>query len=132
MKPALPVAGVADPRFDLAELRSEPAHGSPSIFDIRESALHELKEASPVLNGRVAPLDDGAFLRTDDLERVACVAERFRALMQQTDPHHLSTYLGHASVAGTQVYLTMTPELLGEAASRFERYVQTGTGGGDD
>ena len=44
----------------------------------------------------------------------------------------LSTYLGHASVAGTQVYLTMTPELLGEAALRFERYVQTGTGGGDD
>ena len=44
----------------------------------------------------------------------------------------LSTYLGHASVAGTQVYLTMTPELLGEAALRLERYVQTGTGGGDD
>ena len=44
----------------------------------------------------------------------------------------LSTYLGHASVAGTQVHLTMTPELLGEAALRFERYVQTGTGGGDD
>ena len=44
----------------------------------------------------------------------------------------LSTYLGHASVAGTQVYLTMTPELLGEAALRFERYVQTRTGGGDD
>ena len=44
----------------------------------------------------------------------------------------LSTYLGHASVAGTQVYLTMTPELLGEAALCFERYVQTGTGGGDD
>ena len=44
----------------------------------------------------------------------------------------LSTYLGHASVAGTQAYLTMTPELLGEAALRFERYVQTETGGGDD
>ncbi len=34
----------------------------------------------------------------------------------------LSTYLGHASIAGTQVYLTMTPELLSQAASRFERY----------
>ena len=44
----------------------------------------------------------------------------------------LSTYLGHASVAGTQVYLTMTPELLDEAALRYERYVQTGTGDGDD
>lgn len=42
----------------------------------------------------------------------------------------LSTYLGHASVAGTQAYLSMTPELLHEAALRFEHYVQAGAGGG--
>lgn len=35
----------------------------------------------------------------------------------------LSTYLGHLTVASTQVYLTMTPELLREACLRFERYV---------
>jgi site-specific recombinase XerD len=35
----------------------------------------------------------------------------------------LSTYLGHISVAATQVYLTMTPELLRQACQRFERYV---------
>ena len=34
----------------------------------------------------------------------------------------LSTYLGHLNVSATQRYLTMTPELLGEAAARFERY----------
>lgn len=34
----------------------------------------------------------------------------------------LSTYLGHASIAATQVYLPMTPELLIEASCRFERY----------
>jgi integrase/recombinase XerD len=34
----------------------------------------------------------------------------------------LSTYLGHASIAATQVYLPMTPELLAEASARFERY----------
>jgi integrase/recombinase XerD len=34
----------------------------------------------------------------------------------------LSTYLGHISVAATQVYLTMTPELLRQACGRFERY----------
>ena len=39
----------------------------------------------------------------------------------------LSTYLGHASVAATQVYLSMTPELLQQASARFERYV-TGQG----
>jgi len=34
----------------------------------------------------------------------------------------LSTYMGHAKIAATQVYLTMTPELLQQAARRFERY----------
>jgi site-specific recombinase XerD len=34
----------------------------------------------------------------------------------------LSTYLGHVSIAATQVYLTMTPELLQEACVRFGRY----------
>ena len=36
---------------------------------------------------------------------------------------YLSTYLGHASLRGTQVYLSMTPELLHEAAARFDHYV---------
>ena len=34
----------------------------------------------------------------------------------------LSTYLGHSSVAATQVYISMTPELLDGACRRFERY----------
>ena len=36
----------------------------------------------------------------------------------------LSTYLGHADLTGTQVYLSMTPELLHQASLRFERYVR--------
>lgn len=40
----------------------------------------------------------------------------------------LSTYLGHTSLSGTQVYLSMTPELLQQASLRFERYAW----GGDD
>ena len=35
----------------------------------------------------------------------------------------LSTYLGHKDLNGTQVYLSMTPELLQEASHRFEQYV---------
>ena len=35
----------------------------------------------------------------------------------------LSTYLGHQDLNGTQVYLSMTPELLQEASRRFEQYV---------
>jgi integrase/recombinase XerD len=34
----------------------------------------------------------------------------------------LATYLGHESVSGTACYLSMIPELLGEASLRFEHY----------
>lgn len=39
----------------------------------------------------------------------------------------LSTYLGHADLEGTKVYLSMTPELLQQASSRFERYARGGS-----
>ena len=35
----------------------------------------------------------------------------------------LSTYLGHVDIASTQLYLTMTPELLHKASQRFAKYV---------
>lgn len=35
---------------------------------------------------------------------------------------HLSAYLGHCCLSSTQVYLSMTPELLQQASNRFERY----------
>jgi site-specific recombinase XerD len=38
----------------------------------------------------------------------------------------LSTYLGHAHLDGTSVYLSMTSELLHEASVRFDRYVNGG------
>ena len=38
----------------------------------------------------------------------------------------LSAYLGHASLAGTQKYLTLTPELDAQASARFARYAWGG------
>ena len=38
----------------------------------------------------------------------------------------LATYLGHSTLASTQVYLTMTPELLNLANGRFESYAFPG------
>ena len=38
----------------------------------------------------------------------------------------LSTYLGHARLSSTQVYLSMTPELLQEASLRLERHARGG------
>lgn len=38
--------------------------------------------------------------------------------------YHLSVYLGHKRLSATQVYLTMIPELLQQAGSRFEQYAR--------
>lgn len=40
--------------------------------------------------------------------------------------HLLSVYLGHVHIRHTQVYLSMTPELLQEASKRFENYAGKG------
>lgn len=40
----------------------------------------------------------------------------------------LATYLGHVDIGCTQRYLTLTPELLGQASQRFERYAASGGG----
>ena len=40
--------------------------------------------------------------------------------------HLLSVYLGHVHIKDTQVYLSMTPELLQEANKRFESYARKG------
>jgi site-specific recombinase XerD len=48
----------------------------------------------------------------------------------QTLLPQLAVYLGHVHLISTQVYLSMTPELLAEANGRFERYA--GKEGGDD
>lgn len=42
----------------------------------------------------------------------------------------LSVYMGHSSVAGTSLYLSMTPELLGASCERFERFAEGGPGHG--
>src|SRR5207249_3355984 len=36
----------------------------------------------------------------------------------------LATHLGHTDLAATQLYLTLTPELLAEASLRFEEYAK--------
>ena len=47
---------------------------------------------------------------------------------QGADVQHLlpwlSTYLGHSKLSSTQVYLSMTPELLQQASLRLERYLR--------
>jgi integrase/recombinase XerD len=64
--------------------------------------------------------------RLHDLRHSFAVHRLTAWYRQGADVQHLlpglSTYLGHVSLAATQVYLTMTPELLEEASRRFARY----------
>jgi integrase/recombinase XerD len=70
--------------------------------------------------------------RLHDLRHTFAVHRLTRWYRQGADVqrllHHLSVYLGHAHLANTQPYLTMTPELLALANARFERYAR-GEGG---
>lgn len=80
-------------RNDCGITRHDGARYEPRIHDLRHSfAVHRL--TSWYRNG-------------DDV--------------QQLLPH-LSVYLGHVHLRATQVYLSMTPELLGEASRRFANY----------
>jgi integrase/recombinase XerD len=72
--------------------------------------------------------DDGARYqpRLHDLRHTFAVHRLTSWYRQGADVQNLlpklSVYLGHAHLATTQVYLSMTPELLTEANARFERY----------
>jgi integrase len=78
---------------DRAGIRRTDAHEQPRIHDLRHTfAVHRL----------TSWYQQGA-----DVQRLL---------------HQLSVYLGHVHLRHTQVYLSMTPELLREASQRFERY----------
>jgi site-specific recombinase XerD len=71
---------------------------------------------------------DGAYFqpRLHDLRHTFAVHRLVAWYRQGADVQlllpRLSTYLGHISLAETQHYLTMTPDLLREAGQRFESY----------
>ena len=56
---------------------------------------------------------------------VGCLLRWYR---QGLDPasrlQQLSTFMGHVDPSSTAVYLTITPELLHEANTRFERFAE--------
>ncbi len=75
--------------------RSDGGRYQPRLHDLRHAfAVHRL----------IAWYEEGA-----DVQRLV---------------YHLSVYLGHANLTDTQVYLTMTPKLLQQAGTRFERYAR--------
>jgi site-specific recombinase XerD len=88
------------------------------------SAFNRLRECAGVQradNSRYQP-------RLHDLRHSFAVHRLTEWFRQGADVqrliYHLSVYLGHDSLAHTQVYLTMTPDLLQQAGTLFERYAR--------
>jgi len=102
-------------------------NGTPLAKSTLNTAFLKLRCAAGISSpdsGRQAP-------RLHDLRHSFAVhrlTERYRqgADVQRLLPV-LSTYLGHTDISGTQVYLSMTPELLQQASSRFELYARGGS-----
>jgi len=82
---------------------------------------HRVHEASDSLSKRDSAFSGKRHLRHSFVVRRLTSWYEQGADVQKLLPQ-LSTYLGHVSIAATQVYLTMTPELLHAASVRFERY----------
>lgn len=100
------------------------ARGEPIHRCTLENAFTRLRKHAGVLRddgGRYQP-------RLHDLRHTFAVHRLTTWYRQGADVqrlvHHLSVYLGHAHLVDTQVYLTMTPELLQQAGTFFERYAR--------
>jgi site-specific recombinase XerD len=112
-----------EPSFLLANRDGTPLASSTvqEAFD----ALRRIADVHVTAGGRRIP-------RLHDLRHSFAVHNLTAWYRQGADVQRLlpvlSTYLGHADLEGTKVYLSMTPELLQQASLRFARYA----GGGRD
>src|SRR4029077_7021686 len=96
------------------------------LFSAATSCRKDPRKLEPQTLRAILVLLYGAGLRISEAVALT-VADRLTSWYQQgADVQkllpQLATYLGHVNSAATQVYLTMTPELLHEASVRFEKY----------
>jgi len=96
--------------------------GTPVVRHTAENVFSRLRARAGVQRhdgGRYQP-------RLHDLRHSFSVHRLISWYQQGADVQkllpQLATYLGHVNISATQVYLTMTPELLRAASLRFERY----------
>jgi integrase/recombinase XerD len=100
--------------------------GAPLLCSTAERAFRKLCVKAAVKR------TDGARYqpRLHDLRHAMATHCLVNGYRQGQDTHallvQLSAYLGHVDLAGTQRYLTMTPELREQASARFARYALGG------
>jgi integrase/recombinase XerD len=124
------LTGYSERRPAVAGLTDEPASFLTTRWSRRVN-LHTLQACfRRVCNKAGIRRADGASYqpRLHDLRHTFAVDRLTSWYRQGADVQKLlpvlSVYLGHAHLAATAVYLSMTPALLAEAGARFERYAQ--------
>ncbi len=100
--------------------------GEPVNHDTLQGAFQRIRK-----HARIERHDGARYQpRLHDLRHAFAVHRLISWYQQGKDVqrllHHLSIYMGHVHIAATQVYLTMTPELLELANTRFESYALGG------
>jgi integrase/recombinase XerD len=116
--------------------RAQNVHPEPSFYFIDKRGLplrdHQVRTLFEDLRDqcRLGKPESGKRPRIHDLRHTFAVHRLTAGYRRGEDVQkllpQLATYLGHSTLASTQVYLTMTPELLSLANGRFESYAFPG------
>ena len=112
-------------------LASTGAGTSPALFVRRDGSALTLHSASDVLRRLLRdlglkPASGRCGARPYEFRHAFAVHRLTAWAVDGVDVHaqlpHLSAYLGHLNVLGTEVYLKATPQLLEVASQRFEQH----------
>jgi integrase len=125
------IRGVLSEHLDRRARSLETVLPSTPVFSLRGGRPVSAGTISLTFHHLVPQLglsipDGTAGPRVHDLRHAFAVGTLLRWYRSGLDPSarllQLSTFLGHVSPVSTAVYLTITPELLGEANTRFEQW----------
>jgi len=109
---------ISTERFFLTKRNSEISRG------LVEVNFRRVREVAGVRR------DDGYFPRLHDLRHTGAVHRVIEWYKKGRDVNKLlpllSTYMGHVELSCTQVYLTVTPEIMNRASFKFEQYALEG------
>ena len=100
---------------------------APLGYDVVKETFYRLCDAAGI-----EKLDGGKrYPRIHDLRHTFAVQRLLAWYRKGRDVQallpKLSVYMGHSSIVGTTVYLSMTPDLLRESCRRFELYAEGGS-----
>lgn len=116
-------------RSEALDAPESPLFPSRKGGSLSEDCVHDAFRRACRVAGVSKPSKEPLDVRIHDLRHSFAVHRLVEWYRKEADVQallpRLSTYMGHIDIRSTQIYLTMTHELLSEASRRFERYAMT-------